>query len=162
VSVLSASLPGSPYRFHGGVAESSPVWQPTVDRVSAIPKGNKVASCSASDICVTNPRKRRHIRPSLVRPNQETSNSDSDTEVATSARKSAGIDAPIHANTWALDATLHASGAKPRRKLFSVITRGTMNCSKYSRPPALVPPPDIWKPPNGCRCTTAPVMPRLM
>ena len=53
-------------------------------------------------------------------------------------------------------------GAKPRRRQFSVMTRGTRKFCKYSRPPAFVPPPDILKPPNGWRSTMAPVMVRLM
>src|SRR5580765_1347857 len=55
-----------------------------------------------------------------------------------------------------------STGAKPRRRQFSVITRGTRKFCKYSTPPALVPPPLILNPPNGWRPTIAPVMPRLM
>jgi hypothetical protein len=34
-------------------------------------------------------------------------------------------------------------GAKPRRIVFSVTVRGTVNCSRYSGPPALLPIPLI-------------------
>src|ERR1043165_9609917 len=54
------------------------------------------------------------------------------------------------------------TGAKPRRRQFSVITRGTKKFCRYSKPPALVPPPDILKPPNGWRSTIAPVIVRLI
>src|SRR6185503_15183682 len=56
-----------------------------------------------------------------------------------------------------LGSSLPLSGANPRRKQFSVMTRGTRKFCRYSRPPALVPPPDILKPPKGWRSTTAPV-----
>src|SRR4051812_5053012 len=51
-----------------------------------------------------------------------------------------------------------ATGAKPLRRQFSVMARGTRKFSIYSRPPALVPPPDILNPPKGCRSTRAPVI----
>src|SRR4051794_13526287 len=55
-----------------------------------------------------------------------------------------------------------SSGAKPRRRQFSVMTRGTRKFWRYSRPPAFVPPPLILKPPKGCRSTKAPVIGRLI
>src|SRR4051812_19061959 len=48
-----------------------------------------------------------------------------------------------------------SAGANPRRKQFSVITLGTRKFWRYSRSPALVPPPDILNPPKGCRSTIA-------
>lgn len=43
----------------------------------------------------------------------------------------------------------HNSGANPRLIVFSQHARGSTNCSRYSRPPALLPTPDMPKPPNG-------------
>lgn len=54
-----------------------------------------------------------------------------------------------------------AGGAKPLRIVFSVIVLGKVNCDRYSRPPALLPTPDILKPPKGCLPTKAPVIPRF-
>ncbi len=54
-----------------------------------------------------------------------------------------------------------SGGVNPLRSTFSAISRGNRKFSRYSRPPALVPPPDILNPPKGCRWTMAPVQPRL-
>src|SRR3954449_7694272 len=61
-------------------------------------------------------------------------------------------------------ATIHdsSSGANPRRKQFSVITRATRKLWRYSRPPAFVPPPLILNPPKGWRSTIAPVIGRFI
>ncbi len=64
--------------------------------------------------------------------------------------------------TQAQGIALISSGVKPRRIVFSVMTRGSMSCCKYSGPPALEPIPDILNPPKGWRPTMAPVIGRLI
>ena len=50
-----------------------------------------------------------------------------------------------------------AAGAKPRRRVFSVMSIETRKCLRYSGPPALLPMPLSLKPPKGWRLTSATV-----